>query len=250
MNKLILKCFFIIVTCFLNISISYCNDETMQIISYFLIDNTEVTIGKFKVYAKETNFISMAEKNGDGLVYENGWVKKNGWNWKRPYGLLALDNEPVVHINFNEAENYCKWNKKRIPTLKEWELAAYTEFRPNNKDDYEFKKSYPYPTGVNTLGLNCLNDCNFNYPSKYSKFLLRGYGHVSTASTKKGINGLYDMGGNVWELVDIKNNSYKGTKGGSWWYGKKQMIRAYAATKPKNMSTVYIGFRCVKDFKN
>ena len=60
MNKLILKCFFIIVTCFLNITISYCNDETMQKISYFLIDKTEVTIGKFKVYAKETNFISMA----------------------------------------------------------------------------------------------------------------------------------------------------------------------------------------------
>ena len=74
MNKLILKCFFIIVTCFLNISISYCNDETMQKISYFLIDKTEVTIGKFKVYAKETNFISMAERNGGGLVYENGWV--------------------------------------------------------------------------------------------------------------------------------------------------------------------------------
>ena len=54
----------------------------MQKISNFLIDKTEVTIGKFKVYAKETNFISMAEKNGGGLVYENGWVRKNGWNMK------------------------------------------------------------------------------------------------------------------------------------------------------------------------
>ena len=62
MNKLILKYFFIIVICFLNISISYCNNETIQKISRFLIDKTEVTIGKFKLYAKETNFISMAEK--------------------------------------------------------------------------------------------------------------------------------------------------------------------------------------------
>ena len=58
------------------------------------------------------------------------------------------------------------------------------------------------------------------------------------------------MGGNVWEWVDIKDSSYKGTKGGSWWYGKNQMIKGYTAIKLKNMSDVYIGFRCVKDFKN
>ena len=69
MNKLILKCFSIVVTCFFNISISYCNDITMQKISNFLIDKIEVTTGKFKLYAKETNFIFMVEKNGGGLVY-------------------------------------------------------------------------------------------------------------------------------------------------------------------------------------
>ena len=47
---------------------------------------------------------------------------KKGWNGKAIW-FGSFDNEPVVHINFNEAENYCKWNKKRIPTLKEWELA-------------------------------------------------------------------------------------------------------------------------------
>ena len=118
MNKLILKFFIIIMTCFLNISISYCNDKTMQKISYFLIDKTEVTIGEFKAYVKETNFISMAEKNGGGLVYENGWVQKKGWNWKRPYGLAALDNEPVVHINFREAKIIAYGIKKEFQHLK------------------------------------------------------------------------------------------------------------------------------------
>ena len=119
---------------FSSISMTYSDDKTMQKISNFLIDKTEVTIGEFKAYAKETNFISMAEKNGGGLVYENGWVQKKGWNWIRPYGLAALDNEPVVHINFNEAENYFKWNKKIIPKLKELELSANTDFRFNNND--------------------------------------------------------------------------------------------------------------------
>ena len=90
----------------------------MQKISNFLIDKIEVTIDEFKVYAKETNFISMAEKNGGGFVYEKGWVQKNGWNWKNPSGLAALDNELVVNINFNEAENYCKGIKKEFLHLQ------------------------------------------------------------------------------------------------------------------------------------
>ena len=47
----------IIMAYFLSISMTYSDDKTMQKISNFLIDKTEVTIGEFKVYAKETLFI-------------------------------------------------------------------------------------------------------------------------------------------------------------------------------------------------
>ena len=76
MHNLSVKILIIIMAYFFSFSMTYYDDKTMQRISNFLIDKTEVTIGEFKVYAKETNFISMAEKNGGGLVYENGWVKK------------------------------------------------------------------------------------------------------------------------------------------------------------------------------
>ena len=76
MHNLSVKILIIIMAYFSSISMTYSDDKTMQKISNFLIDKTEVTIGEFKVYAKETNFISMAEKNGGGLVYENGWVQK------------------------------------------------------------------------------------------------------------------------------------------------------------------------------
>jgi len=54
------------------------------------------------------------------------------------------------------------------------------------------------------------------------------------------------MGANVWEWVDIKDASEKGTRGGSWWYGSSQMMSDYDATKPRDMAVVYIGFRCLK----
>ncbi len=76
MHILFVKILIIIMAYFLSISMTYSDDKTMQKISNFLIDKTEVTIGEFKVYVKETLFISFAEKNGGGLVYENGWVKK------------------------------------------------------------------------------------------------------------------------------------------------------------------------------
>ena len=43
-------------------------------------------------------------------MYENGWVQKKVGTGKGH--MVWHANEPVVHINFNEAENYCKWNKK------------------------------------------------------------------------------------------------------------------------------------------
>ena len=81
----------------------------------------------------------------------------------------------------------------------------------------------------------------------YKKLLSRGNGHSKVGVTKKGINGLYDMGANVWEWANIENKITKATKGGSWWYGKEQMRLGYQARKNKNMSAVYIGFRCVKN---
>ena len=54
-----------------------------------------------------------------------------------------------------------------------------------------------------TTGANCLGDCNFNNYVNYKKLLSRGNGHSKIGFTKKGINGLYDMGANVWEWANI-----------------------------------------------
>ena len=40
--------------------------------------------------------------------------KKEGWNWKYPFGLKGSKNEPAVHINYDEAVLFCEWNKKEF----------------------------------------------------------------------------------------------------------------------------------------
>jgi hypothetical protein len=52
-------------------------------------DQTEMTIADMKIFASGTGFVSQAEKNGGGLTYESGFVKKPGWTWKTPYGVSA-----------------------------------------------------------------------------------------------------------------------------------------------------------------
>jgi len=244
-NKIIIYLLNIILIFFTNFV--FAEDKKMQKISYFSIDLTEVSIAEFSKFTKTTNYITEAEKRGWGYVYEFGWVKKEGWDWKKPYGIKAELEEPAVHINFDEAQMFCKWKNKRLPTEEEWVYAAYTETREKSLSNLIYNKTYEYPVGNTPTGANCLGDCNFNNYVNYKKLLSRGNGHSKIGFTKKGINGLYDMGANVWEWANIDNNGIKATKGGSWWYGKEQMHLKHQARKDKKMSAVYIGFRCVKN---
>mgnify|MGYP006106937991 FL=1 len=226
-----------------------CSDE-MQVIGAFSIDKTEVSIEQFNDFAKSKSFVTMAEKNGGGLVYAAGWERKQNWTWSTPYGRPSHNKEPAVHVTFDEAKAYCNWRGKRLPTELEWLEAAYTERRANPPKGFIRGRTYEYPTGETPVGANCLSDCGSIATVDYSDVLMRGNGHVKVQSTLPGVNGLYDMGANVWEWVETDGVKEKGTRGGSWWYGATQMKANYKASKPRDMAAVYIGFRCAKGEKN
>jgi formylglycine-generating enzyme required for sulfatase activity len=228
--------------CSLLIVIPYLARAEMVELEQFFIDKTEVSVGQFELYAKAESILTAAERDGGGLVYEFGWTQKPGWNWRSPYGISAKPSEPAVHLTYDEAAAFCRWSGKRLPTEPEWISAAYTEQRSGME-----RKNYTYPTGNSPMGANCLDGCGEVVTADVSEHLNRGRGHAEVGTTREGVNGLYDMGANVWEWVDIPDESSKGTRGGSWWYGPRQMRADYVATKPRDMAVVYIGFRCVKD---
>lgn len=196
-------------------------------IGTFSLDRTEVTIGEFRRFAAARHRVTAAEKDGGGFEYGAGWERRPGWSWRTPYGEPGRDDEPAVHVSWHEAKEYCAWVGGRLPTFAEWRQAAYTEMRDAPTDGYAKGRTYVYPVGDQPAGMN-------NNRRR----------HVAAGTSKRGVNGLYDMGGNVWEWTADRRDGQALTAGGSWWYGPDNTRAEAAQWKPADFYVVYIGFRC------
>ena len=226
-----------------------------QAVGSFGIARTETTVAQFRRFANATGTQTRAEREGGGQVYEAGWVKQPGWTWRTPFGggKAAADAEPAVHITFDEAQAFCRWAGGQLPSDAQWVAAAYTEQRATPPAPWVSGRTYPYPTGDQPTGAQCLQDCG---PAARTRAiaqgakLLRGHGHALVTATPAGVNGLHDMGANAWEWVDepagATGNAERRTRGGSWWYGQAQMRADHLQSKPADTAVVYIGFRCAR----
>lgn len=225
----------------------------------FDIARTETTVGQFRRFVQATGTVTRAERHGGGEVYEAGWTRKPGWVWSAPFGVPAgranptHDDEPAVHVTFDEAQAFCRWAGGRLPTDAQWVSAAYTEQRDNPPAPLQRGKTYPFPTGDSPAGAQCIGDCGPQAEQRairHGASLLRGFGHARAGATPAGVNGLHDMGANAWEWVDeppwAKGSEERRTRGGSWWYGAAQMRADHLQGKPSQTAVVYIGFRCVR----
>jgi formylglycine-generating enzyme required for sulfatase activity len=210
----------------------------------FRIDRHEVTVGQFRAFVTATGRRTKAEADGGGFQYRAGWERMAGWSWARPYGEPARDDEPAVHVTWHEARDYCRFAGLRLPTDAEWVAAAYTERRPAPPAPFVAGRTYPYPTGETPDGANHLEHEGQWVRGARRGSLDRGVGHVPVRLTAPGVNGLHDMGANVWEWVDHEVGGAKRTRGGSWWYGPPQMRAEALYEKAPDFPAVYIGFRC------
>jgi formylglycine-generating enzyme required for sulfatase activity len=205
----------------------------------FAIDRTEVTIGQFERYVRATGAITRAEKEGGGFEFGTGWERRPGWSWRKPDGQTISADMPAVHLDFAEAQAYCRWAGGRLPTGSEWQTAGFTELRDLPPTPWQKGRTYPWATGESPHGANT-SDAD-PWPRA-----------APAGSTKQGVNGLYDMGANVWEWatdsLDGKGRERR-TVGGSWWYGAFNMKADVQAFKPADFYAVYIGFRCAYDLK-
>jgi len=186
----------------------------------FRIDRTPVTNRRFREFVETNGYVTFAEIAPDpndypgalphmlkagSLVFSppdhpvdlrdfaNWWSFKFGANWRRPYGkgssIRGLDDHPVVHVVYRDAEAYAAWAGKELPTEAEWEYAAR-----GGSDQTEFAWGDALTPG----GRHMANIWQGEFP--HENLASDGYARTSPvdAFPPNGF-GLSDMIGNVWE---------------------------------------------------
>lgn len=157
-------------------------------------------------------------------------------------------NYPVIMVSWGDADAYCRWANKRLPTEAEWEKAAGWDPNTEAMYDYPWGNSAPTPDLLN-----------------YGESGFADTTEVGSYPEGRSPTGAYDMAGNVWEWVnDWYSSDYyarspernptgpaSGTdkiyRGGSWRESNPAMVRVTfrGHTEPENF-WVALGFRCAK----
>ena len=81
----------------------------------FYIDVHEVTVGQFKRFINDFNYIPS--------IVDNHWKSLEKY-WIEVSAISPTDLHPIVYVSWHDAMAYALWIDKRLPTEAEWEYAA------------------------------------------------------------------------------------------------------------------------------
>ncbi len=190
--------------------------------------------------------------------YQNpDWWSADGWKWLQVEAVSqplywsenpAFNNHPVCGVSWYEAEAYCNFSGKRLPSEAEWEKAASWDATNQTYRIYPWGEEPPN-------GSLCNHGNNIASTSPVDAF-------------PKGASaiGCYDMLGNVWEWTASTFDAYPGfesypyrgysqvyfdgehrvLKGGSWATFPQALRSTFRNWYYPGVRQIIAGFRCAK----
>lgn len=193
----------------------------------FAMDLHEVTTAQYALFLEAAN-------------------RSSPWQWET-VDLNRHGDRPVIGVSWSDADAFCRWKEKRLPTEAEWEKAA----RGTDGRLYPWGNQVPAHEAANfALGARF----------SYSQVLMP----VRSYDQGRSPFGLYQMAGNAYEWVQDwyaanyyevspgrnpqgpDGGQFKVLRGGSWSDLPKYLLTYGRFKLPPETRNSYTGFRCAR----
>jgi formylglycine-generating enzyme required for sulfatase activity len=195
----------------------------------FYIDKHEVTVSRYAKFLRATGAAKPPE----------GWEESS---------LDTAGALPVVGVDWHDADAYCRWAGKRLPTESEWEKAA------RGADG----RIYPW-------GNDEPNSARANFARSGEGPYRGGLAPVEDRAAGKSPYGAHDLAGNASEWVadwfasgfapgggrnpkGPENGTAKVIRGGGWYDSPERLNSSRRMHASPDTRADDVGFRCAKAF--
>jgi formylglycine-generating enzyme required for sulfatase activity len=230
-------------------------------IGAFCMDTTEVTVAAYGACVAAGACRARSDLEGSGASAPSDELRRTFCT----YGTERTTH-PVNCVGWDDANAFCRWAGKRLPSAEQWEYGA----RGSDGRPFPWGSAAPGPTRLNACGKECtsalrkLEADRGLAPSPAAATMYpasdgwAGTAPVGSFPQGRSPFGLEDMGGNVAEWTSSpapppspsSDAEYRIVRGGSWALGDASADspvhpgRGAALAVAARLDTV--GFRCVR----